>query len=124
MRQYPIIRHGTAIAAGDVVHLVDGGTATTIEKQSATGDDSTEIDMSEFSWVYHTDFEHKPKNIQHIISASTTASDIMAYVDDDENVLFTIQADGAPTNVKHIYGKTAVGTNSPQYFFESVTGGH
>ena len=44
-RQYPIASgYGTAIATGDIVHLVDGGTATTIEKQSATTD-STEIDI-------------------------------------------------------------------------------
>ena len=45
-RQYPIASgYGTAICVGDIVQLVDGGTATTIEKQSATGDDSTAIDM-------------------------------------------------------------------------------
>ena len=33
-RQYPIASgYGTAIATGDVVQLVDGGTATTIEKR-------------------------------------------------------------------------------------------
>lgn len=57
MRQYPIASgYRTAIAAGDVVQLVDGGTATTIEKQSATGDDSTEIDIvGIFMGVSYTD---------------------------------------------------------------------
>ena len=57
MRQYPIASgYGTAIAAGDIVHLVDGGTATTIEKQSGTGDDSTEIDIvGIFMCVSYTD---------------------------------------------------------------------
>ena len=45
-RQYPIASgYGTDIAMGDVVQLVDGGTATTIEKQSGTGDDTTAIDI-------------------------------------------------------------------------------
>ena len=32
----------------------------------------------------------------------------MAYVVDDPNVLFTIQADGAPTNTGDIYGKNTL----------------
>jgi len=40
--------------------------------------------------------------------ASTVASDAMAYVCDDPNVLFTIQADGAPTNTGDIYGKNTL----------------
>ena len=39
--------------------------------------------------------------------ASTVASDAMAYVVDDPNVLFTIQADGSFTNERDIYGKNA-----------------
>jgi hypothetical protein len=46
-RQYPILPQVIipTSAMGDVVQLVDGGTATTIEKQAATGDDSTAIDI-------------------------------------------------------------------------------
>ena len=39
--------------------------------------------------------------------ASTVASDAMAYVVDDPNVLFTIQADGSFSNERDIYGKNA-----------------
>ena len=69
MRQYPIASgYGTAIAAGDVVHLVDGGTATTIEKQSATGDDSTEIDIvGIFMGVSYTDPNTNQKHSAHYI---------------------------------------------------------
>ena len=107
MRQYPIASgYGTAIAAGDVVHLVDGGTATTIEKQSGTGDDSTEIDIvGIFMGVSYTDPNTNQKTFSTLYPASTTASDIMAYVVDDPNVLFTIQADGAPTNTGDVYMK-------------------
>lgn len=109
-RQYPIASgYGTAIAVGDVVHLVDGGTATTIEKQSATGDDSTEIDIvGIFMGVSYTDPNTNQKTFSQLYPASTTASDIMAYVVDDPNALFTIQADGAPTNVNDIYGKNTL----------------
>ena len=51
--------------------------------------------------------EHQPKDVQPAIS-SNTAADIMAYVVDDPNVLFTIQADGAPTNTGDIYGKNTL----------------
>ena len=70
-RQYPIASgYGTAIATGDIVHLVDGGTATTIEKQSATGDDSTEIDIvGIFHGVFVHRPEHQPKDVQPAISS-------------------------------------------------------
>mgnify|MGYP001016150831 CR=1 FL=1 len=97
MRQYPIAsNYGTAIAAGDVVHLVDGGTATTIEKQAGTGDDSTEIDIvGIFMGVSYTDPNTNQKTFSTLYPASTVASDIMAYVVDDPNALFEIQADGS-----------------------------
>lgn len=45
-RQYPILSgYATNICTGDVAMLVDNGTTTTIQKQAATGDDSTAIDM-------------------------------------------------------------------------------
>ena len=110
MRQYPIASgYGTAIAVGDVVHLVDGGSATTIEKQSATGDDSTAIDIvGIFMGVSYTDPNTNQKTFSTLYPASTTASDIMAYVVDDPNVLFEIQADGAPSSADDIYGKNAL----------------
>ena len=109
-RQYPIASgYGTDICFGDIVQLVDGGTATTIEKQSATGDDSTEIDMvGIFMGVKFTDPNSNQMTFSQKGPASTVASDAMAYVCDDPNVLFTIQADGAPTNTGDIYGKNTL----------------
>lgn len=108
-RQYPIASaYGTNIAAGDVVQLVDGGTATTIEKQSATGDETTAIDMvGVFIGCKYTDPNTGQIVFSQLWPASTVASDAMAYVVDDPNVLFAVQADGAPTNVGDIYGKNA-----------------
>ena len=109
-RQYPIASgYGTNICFGDIVQLVDGGTATTIEKQSATGDDSTEIDMvGIFMGVRFTDPNTSQLTFSQKWPASTVASDAMAYVCDDPNVLFTIQADAAPTNTGDIYGKNTL----------------
>lgn len=110
MRQYPIASaYGTDIAMGDIVQLVDGGTATTIEKQSGTGDDTTDIDIvGIFMGVSYTDPNSKQKVFSQLWPASTVASDAMAYVVDDPNVLFTIQADGAPANAGDIYGKNCL----------------
>lgn len=109
-RQYPIASaYGTAIAMGDIVQLVDGGTATTIEKQSGTGDDTTEIDMvGIFMGCSYTDPNSGQKVFSQLWPASTVASDAMAFVVDDPNVLFAIQADGAPANTGDIYGKNCL----------------
>src|SRR6056300_1338421 len=109
-RQYPIASaYGTNIAMGDIVHLVDGGTATTIEKQSGTGDDTTEIDMvGIFMGCSYTDPNSGQKVFSQLCPASTVASDAMAFIVDDPNVLFTIQADGAPANTGDIYGKNCL----------------
>ena len=107
MRQYPIASaYGTAIAAGDIVKFVDNGTTTTIAKEDGTGDTSTELNIAGiFMGVSYTDPNTSQKTFSTLYPASTTASDIMAYVVDDPNVLFTIQADGAPTNTGDVYMK-------------------
>jgi hypothetical protein len=109
-RQYPIASaYNTNIAMGDIVQLVDGGTATTIEKQSATGDDTTAIDMvGVFMGCKYTDPNTGQLTFSQLWPANLVASDAMAYVVDDPSVLFAIQADGAPTNIGDIYGKNSV----------------
>ena len=109
-RQLPIASgYGTDIAMGDIVHLVDGGTATTIEKQSGTGDDTTEIDiMGIFMGCSFTDPNTKQLTFSQLWPASTVASDAMAFVVDNPNVEFVIQADGAPSNTGDIYGKNTL----------------
>lgn len=106
-RQYPIASgYGTDIATGDVVQLVDGGAATTIEKQTGTGDTSTDISMvGIFIGCKYTDPNTNQVTFSQLWPASTSASDAMAYVVDDPTVLFAIQADGVPSDVGDIYGK-------------------
>ena len=109
-RQYPIASaYNTNIAMGDIVQLVDGGTATTIEKQSATGDNTTAIDMvGVFMGCKYTDPNTGQLTFSQLWPANLVASDAMAYVVDDPSVLFAIQADGAPANIGDIYGKNSV----------------
>jgi len=108
-RQYPIASaYGTDIAAGDVVQLVDGGSATTIEKQTATGDTTTDISMvGIFIGCKYTDPNSGQITFSQLWPANTVASDAMAYVVDDPSVLFTIQSDGVVANTGDIYGKNA-----------------
>lgn len=104
-RQFPIASgYATNIAMGDIVHLVDGGTATTIEKQSAVGTSAIDL-VGVFIGCKFTDPNTKQMTFSQLWPASTVASDAMAYVVDDPNVLFEIQADGAPANTGDIYGK-------------------
>lgn len=109
-RQYPIASgYATNIAAGDVVQLVDNTNVVTVEKQSGTGDETTEIDIvGIFMGCKYTD-----PNLGYVVHSplwptGTVASDAMAYVVDDPDVLFEIQADGAPGNdEREVYGKNA-----------------
>ena len=104
-RQYPIASgYGTDIAMGDIVQLVDGGTATTIEKQSAVGTSAMDL-VGIFMGCSFTDPNTKQLTFSQLWPASTVASDAMAFVVDNPNVEFVIQADGAPTNTGDIYGK-------------------
>ena len=104
-RQYPIASgYGTNIAMGDIVHLVDGGTATTIEKQSGVGTSAIDL-VGIFMGCSYTDPNTNQLTFSQLWPASTVASDAMAFVVDNPSVEFVIQADGAPTNTGDIYGK-------------------
>ena len=109
-RQYPIKSgESTAIVHGEVVHLVNASNATTIAKQTATGDTSNEIDIEGiFMGCRYTDPNSGQLTFSQIWPANTVASDAMAYVVDDPNVLFTIQASAAITNTRDIYCKNSV----------------
>ena len=96
--------YGTAIFYGDFVKLVAAGT---LEKAAVT----TSVvagTVGIFVGCSYTDPSTSQITFNQQFPASTAASDIMAYVVDDPNVLFTIQADGAPTNVNDIYGKNTL----------------
>ena len=107
-RQYPIKSgESTAIVKGDVVQLVNASNATTIAKQTATGDGSA-IDIAGiFMGCRFTDPNTNQLTFSQHFPATTVADDIMAYVVDDPQVLFTIQADGSFANERDIYGKNA-----------------
>tara|TARA_R100001440_G_scaffold16049_3_gene27230 strand:+ start:475 stop:1071 length:597 start_codon:yes stop_codon:yes gene_type:complete len=105
MRQYPIKSgESTAITKGDIVQLVNASNATTIARQD--GDGTSALDIAGiFMGCRFTDPNTKQLTFSQVFPAGTVASDAMAFVVDDPNVLFTIQADGSFTNERDIYGK-------------------
>jgi len=105
MRQYPIKSgESTAITKGDIVKLVNASNATTIARQADDGTSALSI-AGIFMGCRFTDPNTKQLTFSQVFPAGTVASDAMAFVVDDPNVLFTIQADGSFANERDIYGK-------------------
>jgi hypothetical protein len=108
-RQYPIASgYAANIAAGDVVQLTDNGTSTTITKQTATGDTSTDIAMlGVFVGCSYTDPSTNQLTFSNMWPTGTVTSDALAFVVDDPQALYVVMADEAITNTLDIYGKNA-----------------
>ncbi|MGC4008844.1 MAG: hypothetical protein QM805_07635 [Pseudomonas sp.] len=106
-RQYPILSgYNTNIAAGDVVLLTDNGTSTTITKQTGTGDTSTDLpQIGVFMGCSYTDPSTGQVTFNNMWPAGTVAADARAFVCDDPQALYVVQADGAISNTLDIYGK-------------------
>ena len=90
-RQYPILStYSTRICFGDVVKLVDGGTTTTIEKDTGT---NTATPIGIFLGCRFIDVSTKQLTFSQQWSGAAHTEG-MVYVADDPNILFEIQADG------------------------------
>lgn len=114
VRHYGIASgYGTAIFYGDFVKLVAAGT---VEKDTGT---TSLTPVGIFLGVSYTDPNTSQKTFSQFFPASTAADDISAYVLDDPNVLFEMQADGsaAVTNIGNnvavvqTAGSTSIGTS-------------
>ena len=90
--------YGTNIFNGDVVKLVAAGT---VEKDTGT---TTATPVGVFVGCTFTDPNSEQMTFKNYWPASTVASDAFAYVVDDPDVLFHIQADGS-------VAQTALGAN-------------
>ena len=108
-RQYPIASgYAANIAAGDIVLLTDNGTSTTITKQTATGDTSTDIAMlGVFVGCSYTDPSTGQITFNNMWPTGTIAADALAFVVDDPQALYVVQASAAITDAMDIYGKNA-----------------
>lgn len=81
--------YGTAIFYGDFVKLVSSGT---VEKDTGT---TSLTPVGVFMGCSYTDPSTNQKTFNQTFPASTAASDIMAYVLDDPNVLMQMQGDAS-----------------------------
>lgn len=90
--------YATAIYQGDLVKLVVGGT---IQKDTGT---TSATPVGVFLGVEYTDPTTKQLWHRNMWTASTVAADAMAYVCDDPDALFEMQADDT-------LGQSAIGAN-------------
>ena len=91
-RQYPILSsYSTRICFGDVVKLVDGGSTTTIEKDTGT---TAATPIGIFLGCRFIDISTKQLTFSQQWSGAAHTEG-MVYVADDPNILFEIQADGS-----------------------------
>jgi len=90
--------YGTSIFYGDVVKVVAAGT---VEKDTGT---TTMTPVGIFLGCSYTDPNSSQPTYSQMWTASTSATDIMAYVCDDPNVVFQAQGDAS-------LAQTALGNN-------------
>jgi len=90
-RQYPILSsESTRICFGDIVKLTDAGSTTTIQKDTGT---TSATPIGIFLGCRFIDVSTKQLTFSQQWSGAAHTEG-MAYVADDPNILFTIQADG------------------------------
>lgn len=105
IRQYPVASgYATAIFNGDAVKLVTGGT---IERDAA---DVAMTPIGVFMGCSYTDPVLKYKVFSNFLPAGVVASDIMAHVCDDPNVLFKVAVVSSGTTIGDL-ALTDVGAN-------------
>ena len=105
--------YGTSIFYGDVVKVVATGT---VEKDSGT---TTMTPVGIFVGCSYTDPGSSQPTYSQMWTASTSATDIMAYVVDDPNIVFQAQGDatlaqtalGNNVAVVQTAGSTSIGTS-------------
>jgi hypothetical protein len=109
--------YGTAVYYGDVVKYASDGT---LNIDSGT---TTATPIGVFLGVTYTDPNTSQLTFKQSYTASTVASDIMAYVLDDPDALFKVAAVSGTTTVAG-YGRTIVNNNVSlvQNTGSSVTG--
>lgn len=108
-RQYPIASgYAANIAVGDVVQLVDQGSEITIQRMTDGEDgDTAVLFVGIFMGCEYTDPTSGQLRQDSLWPTGTVASDAVAYVCADPNVLFEIQADDSITNTKEVFGRNA-----------------
>lgn len=117
-RQYPIASgYNTNIFNGSIVEIVVGGGVELMLDKGTAADQFSIHTIGVFLGCQYTDPNTKQLLFSQYYPANTAADDILAFVVDDPNTLFTIQADGALTLADrgsnlHLANVQATGTGS------------
>lgn len=97
-RHYPIASgYGTNIFNGSIVEIVAGGGVQLMLDKGTAADQFSIHTIGVFVGCTYTDPNSKQVVFSQYWPSGTVASDAQAYVVDDPNVLFKVQADGAIT---------------------------
>lgn len=91
---------GTNIFNGSIVNIVGAGTINVVITLGSNSDQFPAGVIGVFVGCTYTDPTSKNKTFSNHWPTGTVASDAMAYVVDDPQVLFQVQADGAVTQAE------------------------
>ena len=98
--------YGTSIFQGDMVAQVTGGTV------EVHADGGTVPIVGVFNGVQYTDPTTKEQKFSNFYPASTNASDIIAFIIDDPNVIYEIQCNAA-FPIADLFGNFDIVDSSP-----------
>ena len=107
---------GTNIFNGSIVNIVAAGTIEVVTDIGSNADQFPAGVIGVFVGCTYTDPTSKNKTFSHHWPTGTVASDAMAYVVDDPQVLFQVQADAT-------VAQTALGANAPLAAVQSTSTG-
>jgi hypothetical protein len=98
--EYPVEANATAIYNQDMVAMANTGTAAV----AAAG---TELNLGSLNGVFYTDATTSKPTFQNYLQGSNTATDIVAFINDDPNQIYEVRSNNAGASAQTDVGNTA-----------------
>ena len=98
--EYPVAASATAIYNQDMVAMANTGTAAV----AAAG---TELNLGSLIGVFYTDATTSKPTFQNYLQGSNTATDIVAFINDDPNQIYEVRSNNAGASLQTDVGNTA-----------------
>ena len=98
--EYPVAASATAIYNQDMVAMANTGTAAV----AAAG---TELNLRSLNGVFYTDATTSKPTFQNYLQGSNTATDIVAFINDDPNQIYEVRSNNAGASLQTDVGNTA-----------------
>ena len=98
--EYPVAASATAIYNQDMVAMANTGTAAV----AAAG---TELNLGSLNGVFYTDATTSKPTFQNYLQGSNTATDIVAFINDDPNQIYEVRSNNAGASAQTDVGNTA-----------------